>query len=97
MKEALWLQKLVTLLGHPQSTTRIWNDNAGSIILTKDPSFHTHTKHIDVQYHFIREWVQSNKIAFKYLHTTEMPANMLTKSLAHLKHSKFMAMLRLRS
>jgi len=97
MKEALWLRKLMTLLGHPQDTTKIWNNNAGSIILTKDPSFHACTKHIDIQYHFVCEWVQSNKIIFKYLHTAEMPADMLTKSLAHPKHIKFSAMFGLRS
>ena len=48
-KEALWLQKLIKLLGHPQDTTQIWNDNARSITLTKDPSFHACTKYIDIQ------------------------------------------------
>src|SRR6266481_8367950 len=50
-KEVLWLRKLIELMGHPQDTTRIWNDNARVIILTKDPSCHARTKHINVQYH----------------------------------------------
>jgi hypothetical protein len=47
-KEVLWLHKLVELLGHPQKTTVIWSDNTRSIRLTKYPSFHTRTRHIDV-------------------------------------------------
>ncbi len=76
-------------MGHPQDTTRIWNDNAGAIILTKDPSYHARTKHIDVQYHFIRERVQSHEVTFKYLPTADMPADILTKPLHRPKHSKF--------
>src|SRR6266481_3249583 len=95
-KEALWLQKLVTLLGHPQGTTKIWNDNASSIIFTKDPSFHAHTKHIDVQYHFVHERVQSCEVIFQYLPTVDMPVDMLTKVLACPKHTKFLLMFGLR-
>ena len=92
-KEALWLRKLVTLLGHLQGTTKIWNDNSGSIILTKDPSFHARTKHIDVQYHFVHELVQSKEITFQYLPTVEMPADILMKALACPKHTQFLKML----
>ena len=92
-KEALWLRKLVTLLGHLQSTTKIWNNNSGSIILMKDPSFHAQTKHINVQYHFVHKGVQSKEITFQYLPMAEMPVDILTKALACPKHTQFLKML----
>ena len=92
-KEVLWLCKLIELLGHPQDTTWIWNDNSRSITLTKDLSFHAHTKHIDIQYHFIHERVQSPEVEFKYLHTANMPTDILTKPLPGPKHAKLVVAL----
>jgi hypothetical protein len=31
----------------------IWCDNQGAISLTKNPTQHAQTKHIDVQHHFV--------------------------------------------
>ena len=50
-KEAVWLHRLLELLGHKQATTTIHSDNAGSITLT-NPTFHARSKHIDVQFHY---------------------------------------------
>jgi hypothetical protein len=88
-KEALWLRKLVELLGFPQEATHIWSDNIGLITLTKDPLFHTWSKHINVQYHFVRERVAAKELIFKYLQTAEMPTDMLTKGLPHPLHWRF--------
>jgi transposase InsO family protein len=56
IKEALWLRSLLKLMDFEQKTaTSILCDNMGAIILTKDPTFHARTKHIDVAHHFIRE------------------------------------------
>jgi hypothetical protein len=88
-KEGLWLHKLVELLGFPQDVTRIWSDNIGSITLMKDPSFHAQSKHIDVQYHFIRECIAAKELAFKYLPMAEMLADMLTKGLPRPLHWRF--------
>jgi hypothetical protein len=53
-KQALWLQSLLGELNFPQTdATFIKSDNVGAISRTNDPTFHTRTKHIDVQHHFI--------------------------------------------
>ena len=44
------------------------------------------TKHIDVRYHFIREKVHNGDIEIRYLPTTEMVADICTKSLPTQKH-----------
>ena len=96
-KEAIWLQKLLDLLGRPQPTTIIHSDNTGSISLTKDATFHARSKHIDVQFHYILEHVAAKEVLFKYLPTTDMPADIMTKALPRQKHEKFSTMLGLRS
>ena len=93
MKEAMWLHSLLQTLGHSQHTTTIHSDNMGSIALTKDPGFHARSKHIDVQFHYTRECVDTKDILFKYIPTADMPADILMKALPRPKHEKFTALL----
>jgi hypothetical protein len=82
IKEALWLRSLLKLMGFEQKTaTSILCDNMGAIILTKDPTFHARTKHIDVAHHFIRERVAHGEVSFTHVPTRENSADILTKAL----------------
>ena len=54
-------------------------DNQGSLDLIKNPENHSRTKHIDVQYHYIREVVQDGLMRTGYVSTKEMIADILTK------------------
>jgi hypothetical protein len=81
-KEAIWLRTLLKLIGFGQTVaTTIYCDNESAIMLTKDPSFHARTKHIDIQHHFVREHIESGDVKFIHLPTHEMPAGALTKPL----------------
>jgi methyl coenzyme M reductase subunit D len=40
--------------------------------LTKNPTQHVRTKHIDVQHHFLWERVENGKIIFEYCSTKDM-------------------------
>ena len=95
-KEAIWLRRLLDFLGHKQGTTTMYSDNNASITLTKDPTFHARTKHIDVQFHYTRERVENKDVFFRHLPTSSMPADILTKALPRLKHEKFTHLLGLR-
>ena len=92
-KEAIWLCCLLQILGHEQPTTTIHSNNAGSIALTKDATFHAHSKHIDMQFYYTQEQVDRKDIIFKYLPTSDMPADIMTKALPCAKHEKFMKLL----
>lgn len=52
-----------------------------SIALIKNPENHSRTKHIDVQYHYVREVVEDGLVKISYMPTAEMAADILTKSL----------------
>ena len=58
-------------------------DNMGAITLTKDPTFHARTKHIDVAHHFIHEQVMQLEVCFTHVPTRENSAVILTKTLSH--------------
>jgi hypothetical protein len=55
-KEIVWLCHLLANLGYSQSTpTMFFLNNQNAIRLGSNPEFHCHTKHIDIQYHIIRQ------------------------------------------
>lgn len=56
----------------------------------KNPIHHARTKHIDIRHHYIREVFEEGLIDVKYLPTTEMVADVLTKALFQPNHKKFL-------
>jgi hypothetical protein len=90
--EAAWLRKLMKDFN--MSTTEpilIYEDNQSTIQLAKNPIHSRRTKHIEVHFHVARDYVKRKIITLKYLPTDQMIADALTKSLAHVLHSKFRA------
>jgi hypothetical protein len=61
-------------------------DNQSAIKLLKNPIFSVRSKHIDVVHHFARERVQTKEVAFHYVSTSEMAADMMTKVLPVSNH-----------
>jgi hypothetical protein len=91
-KQAVWLRELFIelgqdqfLSGNPGQPVRIYGDNQGALALVENPENHQRTKHIDVQYHYIRYLVDTKKVEVDYCPTDEMAADALTKPLARTK------------
>ena len=88
-KEAIWLRKLLDDVWFVQEgATTIMCDNQGCIALAKNPTHHSRTKHIDVQYHFICVKLESGEINLEYCPTEDMVADVLTKALAKDRHQR---------
>ena len=51
--------------------------------------FHGRSKHIEIRYHFIRDWVQRGVVKLECVSTDEQVADILTKSLPRGKHIYF--------
>jgi hypothetical protein len=66
----------------------IFVDNQGAIQLAQYPKFHERSKHISVRFHFIRDACERNAIKTTYLPTSDMLADIMTKSLPRDTHSK---------
>ena len=81
-KEALWIRMFLAEIAHPlRKPITIHLDNISAISITKNDEYHPRTKHIDIQYHFIRHSVQENLLNIDYVPTADMVADMLTKGL----------------
>ena len=86
VKECIWLCCLTKPLFDitPTSTT-LFCDNQAAIHLTTNNNYHTCTKHLDIQFHFIRQTIKNKTMDIKYCPTEEMTADILTKALPKFK------------
>jgi histone deacetylase 1/2 len=56
-------------------------DNLSAIALASNPVFHSKIKHLDNDFHFVRERVQRSDLCLEYVSTKEQTADILTKGL----------------
>ncbi len=82
-KELIWLKALFQQLKLLNSiiADTLYCDNKSAIDLSKNPEYHARTKHIDIQYHFIRDYIEKEIFKLKYINTKEQLADALTKTL----------------
>jgi hypothetical protein len=93
-KEAIWWRAHMQGLGYDVSAaTTLLSDSQGCIALAKNPDQHSRTKHIDIQYHFIRQHVIDGIVSLTFVGTADMAADILTKSLDKQRHEKGVRML----
>jgi hypothetical protein len=74
-KETIWLHRLCLGIRLVQQLVRIDCDNHSAIFLEKNSTYHSKTKHIDVQYHFVRDMVEDKKVLLLKVDTLENVAD----------------------
>jgi histone deacetylase 1/2 len=80
--EVIWVQSLLQELGIPQSQPAIlWCDNIGATYLSANPVFHARMKHIEVDYHFVRERVSQKQLQIRFISSKDQLADIFTKPL----------------
>jgi hypothetical protein len=86
-KDCLWMRKLLRDLGHDMSApTLLHEDNTAAMKWATDSSAWSKTRHIDVKFHAIREWVEDGAIKLVYCPTAAQLADGLTKALPPAMH-----------
>ena len=65
----------------PLITCRTFEDNVGALELANNPKLRPRTKHIAVQFHHFRSYVQRKLITVQHASTTEQIAGIFTKAL----------------
>jgi hypothetical protein len=80
--EVISLQYLLTDL-HILSTSApiIWCDNLGVTYLSANPVFHACTKHVEVDYHFVRDRVAKKEIQIRFISSQDQLADVFSKPL----------------
>ena len=88
--EVIWIQTLLRELGiKSPPIARLWCDNIGATYLSANPIFHARTKHIEVDYHFVRERVAQGLLDIRLISTDDQVADGFTKSLTTQKLRNF--------
>ena len=59
----------------------IWCDNISALSLASNPVYHARTKHIEVDYHFVREKVLRKDLNVQYVSSADNVADIFTKGL----------------
>ncbi|PKU79857.1 Retrovirus-related Pol polyprotein from transposon TNT 1-94 [Dendrobium catenatum] len=78
--EVIWLRRLTAELDIPQpSLTTIHCDNTSAMAIAQNPVFHARTKHIEIDYHFIRQQISSGNLQLAHISSKNQVADILTK------------------
>jgi hypothetical protein len=88
--EMMWVQKLLQELKVPHPpAARLWCDNLGATYLTANPIFHARTKHIEIDFHFVRERVAQKLLDVRFINTGDQLADGFTKPMSTAKLKEF--------
>jgi hypothetical protein len=78
----IWLQYLLVDLQIPfASAPTIWCDNFGATYLSAIPIFHAHNKHVEIDYHFVRDKGAKKEIQIHFISSQDQLADVFTKPL----------------
>lgn len=82
-KEAQWIRRILHDFNLPPSNpTTIFEDNQSCLKLIEEEKFSGRSKHIDVRYYFVKDYVDKGVVYCTYCPTENMIADLLTKPLA---------------
>ena len=59
---------------------RVNVDNIGAIFLAENQNSSDHTKHVDIRYHFIWQYIKDGKIMIEFVHSSENDSDIFTKN-----------------
>ncbi|GKB72892.1 hypothetical protein Tco_0934304, partial [Tanacetum coccineum] len=79
--QVLWIHNQMMDYGFNFMNTKIHIDNERTISVIKNPVAHSKTKHIEIQFHFIRDCYEKILIEDIKIHTNSNVADLLTKDL----------------
>ena len=79
--QLLWMKQMLKDYGIEQGSINLHYDNSSAISISKNPVFHSCTKHIEIRHHFIRDLVKEKIVSLEFVSTEHQLIDILTKPL----------------
>ena len=81
--QVVWKRYFMESQGYLVHPAKLYKDNMNTTLLVNNgkASSSKHTRHIDIRYFFITDWVASKEVEIIYCPTGDMVADLLTKPL----------------
>ena len=93
-RHASWLRSISAELGNPlDQPMLVLTDNESAIDHAADTMTTSRSKHIDIQHHYIRDEISTQRIEINYCESRENAADLFTKKLAAPLHWEMIARL----
>lgn len=88
--ELTWEQSLFGEVGlYLLAISVLWCDNVEATYLSTNPIFHASTKHVDVDFHFVRDKPAKRYLQVQFISTKDQREDILTKKDYHQQDLKF--------
>ena len=88
-RQVSWICNIFHELSIRLGPILVYGDNQGSIFIGSNPVQETHTKHIDLKYHYVCGCIAKGKIKVFFVSSKDNTADILTKNIGHIKFEKF--------
>jgi len=82
LTEVIWLQSLLHELHIQTKQPQLFSDNLGAVLLSANPILHSRTKHFELDLHFVRDYVQQNRLSLLHLPARFQVADILSKPIS---------------
>jgi hypothetical protein len=94
-KELLWWRRILKDMAIETETPVLYCDNKQTVDILKSetPKINTKLRHVEIAGQWLRQTVQTKLIDLRWISTSQMVADGLTKSLSPQQHTKFVEML----
>ena len=88
-QQSIWIKTLIKELRIKIRSILIYGDNQGSNFIASNAVQESHTKHINICYHYICELVVAKEVELQFVPGEMNPTDMFTKNLQKIKFTQF--------
>ncbi|KAM1792474.1 hypothetical protein ACFX12_036326 [Malus domestica] len=82
-----WFRHIFCDLRLPLTPPKLWCDNISALAVASNPVYQARMRHVEVDYHYVREKVTRNELVVGYVSSTDQLADLLTKGLSTARFS----------